>query len=51
LHPPENSSGFALEDKWFTLPDMGGIIATYYNRVVMELPNHGIGISETFFLN
>jgi len=49
LHPPKNSSGIALEDKWFTLPNMGGIIATYYNRVVVELTNHEIGILETFF--
>jgi len=49
LHPPENSSGIALSDKWLTLLDMSHIIATYYNRVMVELANHEIRISETFF--
>jgi len=48
LHSLENSSGHAFEDKWLTLADMGHV-ATYYNRVVVELTNHKIGISETFF--
>jgi len=35
LHPPTNSTGIALEDKWLTLPDMGHIVATCYNRAVV----------------
>jgi len=37
LHPPTNSGGIALEDKWLTLPDMGHIVTTFYNRVVVQL--------------
>jgi len=48
LHPPQNSSGIAFEDKWLTSPNMGHIVATCYNRVVIELTNHEISISETF---
>jgi len=49
LHPPQNSNGIAIEDNWLTLPNMGHIVATYYNRVVVELTNYEIGISKTFF--
>jgi len=50
LHPPENGSGFAPPDKWLTLPDMGHIVATYYNRHVVEITSLEIGISEASFL-
>ena len=43
LHPPTNSGGIALVDKWLTLPDMGHIVANYYNRLVVLLTNHEIG--------
>jgi hypothetical protein len=36
-------------DKWLTLPDMGHILATHYNKVVVELSEPGERISETFF--
>jgi hypothetical protein len=49
LHPPENSSGFAHPDKWLTLSDMCLIVATYYNRPMVEITSLEIGISETFF--
>jgi len=37
LHLPTNSSGNVREDKWLTLPDMGHIIETCYNRAVVQL--------------
>jgi len=46
LHPPKNSSGIELVYKWLTFPDMGHIVATYYNKLVVELTNHEIGTSE-----
>jgi len=49
LHLPQNGSGFAPPDKWLTLPDMGHIVATYYNRPVVEITNLDIGVSETLF--
>jgi len=49
LHPPTNSSGIALEDKWLTLPDMGHIISTCYNRVVVQLVLSERGIFETYY--
>ncbi|GAU37262.1 hypothetical protein TSUD_319160 [Trifolium subterraneum] len=42
-------SGIALIENWLTFPDMGHILATAYNRVVVELTTHKIGHSETFF--
>jgi len=45
LHPPVNGSGIAPSDKWLTLLDMGHIIATYYNRSVVEITSLEIGIS------
>ena len=36
FYPPKNGSGFAPPDKWLTLPDMSHIVATYYNRSVLE---------------
>jgi len=50
LHPPTNNGGIALEDKWLTLPDMGYIVATCYNRVVVQLVLPERGICETYFL-
>jgi len=47
LHPPTNSSGIALEDKWLTLPDMGHIVATCYSRAVVQLVLPERGICET----
>ena len=48
LHPPKSAS-FAPPDKWLTLPDMGHIVATCYNRPVLEMTTLDIGVSETFF--
>jgi len=45
LHPPKNGSGFALSDKLLTLPDMGHIVASYYNRLAVELTTLDIGIT------
>jgi len=49
LHPPKNASSFAPPDKWLTLPDMGHIVASCYNRLVVEMTTLDIGVSETFF--
>ena len=51
LYPPKvmPKSGIAPVENWFTFPDMGHILATAYNRVVVELTTHRIGQSETFF--
>jgi hypothetical protein len=49
LHPPTNSSGITHEHKWLKLPDMGHIIATCYNRVVVQLVFPEIGICESYF--
>jgi histone-lysine N-methyltransferase SETD2 len=51
LYPPKvmPKRGVAPLDKWLTFPDMGHIVATTYNKVVVELTNHTIGHSETFF--
>jgi len=46
-HPCSNS--FAPPDKWLTLPDMGHIVASCYNRPVVEMITLDIGVSETFF--
>jgi len=48
LHPPANMGGYAhLVDKWFTVPDMGHIVANYYKRCVVVLTS--LGKSESFF--
>ena len=49
LHPPKNASSFAPPDKWLTLPDMGHIVASCYNRTVLVMTTLDIGVSETFF--
>ncbi|AES71280.2 FAR1 DNA-binding domain protein [Medicago truncatula] len=49
LHPPKNLSSFAPPDKWLTLLDMGHIVASCYNRPVVEMTTLDIGVSETFF--
>jgi hypothetical protein len=49
LHPPTSRSGIAQEDKWLTTPDMGHIIATFYNRVVVLLNLPEKVICETYF--
>jgi len=36
-------------DKWLTLPDIGHIVASYYNRPVLEMTTLVIEVSETFF--
>ncbi|KEH35362.1 hypothetical protein MTR_3g088695 [Medicago truncatula] len=48
LHPPKNPSSSAPPDKWLTLSDMGHIVASCYNRPVVET-TLDIGVSETFF--
>jgi len=48
LHPPANMKGCAhLIDKWFTIPDMGHIVANYYKRCVVVLTT--LGKSKSFF--
>ena len=49
LHPPTSRSGIAPEDKWLTTLDMGHIIATCYNRVIVLLTLPEKGICETYF--
>jgi len=49
LYPPKNASSFAPPDKWSTLPDMRHIVASCYNRPVLEMTTHLNYISETFF--
>jgi hypothetical protein len=49
LYPPKNASSFAPPDKWLTLPNMGHIVASCYNRPVVEMTTLDIGVSETFF--
>jgi hypothetical protein len=49
LYPPKNGSGFAPPDKWLTLLDMEHIVASCYNRPVVEMTTLDIGVSETFF--
>ncbi|AES94738.1 hypothetical protein MTR_5g017770 [Medicago truncatula] len=49
LHPPKNPSSFAPPNKWLTLPDMGHIVASCYNRPVVEMTTLDIEVSETFF--
>jgi len=49
LHPPANMSSIAHIDKWLTFPDMGHIVANYYNRCVVLLTNHEIGNPESYF--
>ncbi|GAU47401.1 hypothetical protein TSUD_372900 [Trifolium subterraneum] len=39
----------APKDKWFTFPDIGHIVATILERVVVQLSKHGFGACETFF--
>jgi len=51
LHPPKNNGGIAYIDKWLTLPNMGQIVATCYNRVVAQLVLPERGLRETFFPN
>jgi len=50
LCPPKCTIGIAPVDKWLTTPDMGHIIASCYNRVVvlLTLPEMG-GVCETYF--
>jgi len=47
LNPPKNGNGFAPPNKWLKLSDMNHIVATYYNRPVVEITSLEIGISET----
>jgi len=48
LHPPKNASSFAPPDKRLTLSDMGHIVASCYNRPVVEMTTLDIRVSETF---
>ncbi|MCH92712.1 receptor-like protein kinase, partial [Trifolium medium] len=50
--PPLRTSGHGIapKEKWLTFSDMGHIIASYYNKVVVLLTkNEKIGASQTFF--
>ena len=50
LYPRKNGGGFAPHNKWLTLSDMGHIVASCYNRSVVEMTTTiDIGVSETFF--
>jgi len=49
LYPPQNSSVITFEDKWLILSDMSHIVAACYNKIVIELTNHEICISDTFY--
>ncbi|KEH37260.1 hypothetical protein MTR_2g436740 [Medicago truncatula] len=49
LHPPTSKSRITLEDKWLKLLDMGYIIATSFNRAVVQLTLSEKGICETYF--
>jgi histone-lysine N-methyltransferase SETD2 len=51
LHPGPKSTrrSVAPKEKWLSFPDMGHVIASYYNRIVVELTSPVIGVSETFF--
>jgi len=49
LHRPQSSSGIALVDKWLTFLDMCHIVATYCNRLVVELRNSKINTLEASF--
>jgi len=46
---PKNASGFAPPYKCSTLSDMNHIVATYHNRLVVEITSLEIGILETLF--
>jgi len=48
LYPPKEKTSIAPEEKWLTVPDMGHVIATLYNKVVVVL-KHGNNFSETCF--
>jgi histone-lysine N-methyltransferase SETD2 len=52
LHPPKRRvlpGHVAPIEKWLTFPDMGHILATHYNKVIVELTAPGDRVSETFF--
>ncbi|CAJ2652337.1 unnamed protein product [Trifolium pratense] len=44
-----NRNSVAPRDKWFTLPDMGHVVATILDRVVVQLSILQNGPCETFF--
>jgi hypothetical protein len=45
----KHARGVAPLEKWFTFPDMGHVIATYYGKIVVNLTKPSIGVSMTFF--
>ncbi|XP_045820191.1 uncharacterized protein LOC123913479 [Trifolium pratense] len=49
--PPRRCKhAFAPKDKWFTFPDMGYVVATHFQRVVVQLSNmERCGASRTCF--
>ncbi|XP_045830906.1 PKS-NRPS hybrid synthetase cheA-like [Trifolium pratense] len=52
LFPPPRRSKHAIatKDKWFTFPDMGYVVATHFQRVVVQLSNmERCGASRTCF--
>jgi len=49
LHPPTNSGGIGYIDNWLTLSDMGHIVATCYNRLVVQLISPERGLCGSFF--
>ena len=49
LHPPADINAFAPPEKWLTFSDMGHIVATAFNMVVVELTRVSDFKSETFF--
>ncbi|KAK2358924.1 protein FAR1-RELATED SEQUENCE [Trifolium repens] len=43
--PRSTRRSVAPKEKWLSFPDMGHVIATYYNRIVVELTSPIIGVS------
>ncbi|KEH38088.1 hypothetical protein MTR_2g461120 [Medicago truncatula] len=48
LYPPKEKTSIVLVEKWLRIQDMGHVIATLYNKVVVVL-KHGNNFSETCF--
>jgi len=49
IYPPKSKSRIAPKDKWLTFLDMSHVIATFYNKVVAELPRHKMEFLIPFF--
>jgi hypothetical protein len=49
VYARKRARGVAPLEKWFTFPDMGHVIATYYGKIVVNLTKPSIGVSRNFF--